>query len=133
MKEIGTDSLFMPVVMSSSHGTHKFRIAGYIVHITGKVERCKIEVISSREYQRLIKQAAEEDDEIIVIDDDPYEAEDDCPGLSEAEIMEKFNHMNADTKAPAAGMSLPPENKTSGDMFSVIKPLVSKENLFSSL
>lgn len=86
MIENDEDSLFMPIVMSSSPGICQFKIFGYIINKVGIVNNCNIEVVSVKEYNRIVNDSVYD----IEVDEDVTDAFD---SMSEEEIMSEFDTM----------------------------------------
>lgn len=78
------NSLFMPIVMSTSHGVCQFQVFGYIIDVSGEIKKCNIEVISVKEYEKIVNDS---------IDDIEVDSEftDPIDPISEEEIMSVFD------------------------------------------
>lgn len=80
------DSLFIPIVMSSANKKRKFEIFGYIIDQSGTINKCNIEIVSDKDYNRLIKEQVND----IEVVEDLSELK---GSLSEEEIMAAFDNM----------------------------------------
>lgn len=112
------DSLFIPIVMSSVNRKRKFEIYGYIIDLSGTINKCDIEIVSDKDYKRLIEEPVND----IEVVSDSYELE---GGLSEEEIMAAFDHMTISTEAQGVEASQP--------QYTSIVTTVSEDSEFSRI
>ena len=79
-------SLFIPIIMSTSYGVCQFQIFGYIIDVMGGVRKCNIEVVSVKEYEKIVYGSIDD----VVVDS---ELTDPVDPISEEEIMSVFDAM----------------------------------------